>query len=59
MIGNSGANILDGGLGTDILDGGAGNDTYYVDDVNDVIIELGTSLKEIDNVFASVNWTLG
>ncbi|WP_279653184.1 M10 family metallopeptidase, partial [Pseudomonas morbosilactucae] len=59
LIGNSGANILDGGLGTDILDGGAGNDTYYVDDVNDVIIELGTSLKEIDNVFASVNWTLG
>jgi serralysin len=59
LIGNSGANILDGGLGADILDGGAGNDTYYVDDVNDVIIELGTSLKEIDNVFASVNWTLG
>ncbi|MCK9802445.1 hypothetical protein M1B34_33630, partial [Pseudomonas sp. MAFF 302030] len=59
LIGNSGANILDGGLGADILDGGAGNDTYYVDNVNDVIIERGTSLTEIDNVFSSVNWTLG
>jgi serralysin len=59
LTGNSGANILDGAGGTDTLDGGAGNDTYYVDSTDDLIIERGTSLKEIDSVFSSVNWTLG
>ncbi|WP_409276718.1 M10 family metallopeptidase C-terminal domain-containing protein [Pseudomonas defluvii] len=59
LTGNAGANILDGAGGTDTLDGGAGNDTYYVDSTDDVIIERGTSLKEIDSVFSSVNWTLG
>ena len=59
LTGNSGANILDGAGGTDTLDGGAGNDTYYVDSTDDLIIEQGTSLKEIDSVFSSVNWTLG
>ncbi|MDF2399906.1 calcium-binding protein, partial [Pseudomonas sp. 3MA1] len=59
LVGNSAANILDGKGGADILDGGAGNDTYYVDDSGDTIIERGTSLSEIDNVFSTVNWTLG
>ncbi|RBJ80049.1 calcium-binding protein, partial [Pseudomonas sp. MWU12-2534b] len=59
LLGNSAANILDGKGGADILDGGAGNDTYYVDDIGDTIIERGTSLSEIDNVFSTVNWTLG
>ena len=59
LVGNSAANILDGKGGADILDGGAGNDTYYVDDIGDTIIERGTSLSEIDNVFSTVNWTLG
>ncbi len=59
LTGNSGANLLNGAGGTDTLDGGAGNDTYYVDSTDDLIIERGTSLKEIDSVFSSVNWTLG
>ncbi|RBJ67103.1 hypothetical protein C3L29_039030, partial [Pseudomonas sp. MWU12-2534b] len=59
LVGNSAANILDGKGGADILDGGAGNDTNYVDDIGDTIIERGTSLSEIDNVFSTVNSTLG
>lgn len=59
LIGNSGANVLDGKGGADILIGNAGNDTYYVYDEEATIIETGASLKEIDNVFSSVNWSLG
>ena len=59
LTGNDGANVLRGGGGVNTLIGGLGNDTYYVDNVNDVIIEAGTSPKEIDNVFASVSWALG
>lgn len=58
LTGNDGANVLRGGGGADTLIGGLGNDTYYVDSIDDVIIESGTSVKEIDNVFSSVNWTL-
>src|SRR6185369_9424634 len=48
LTGNDAANILTGGAGDDFLDGGAGNDvmnggdgvdTYYVDSVDDVIID--------------------
>ena len=40
ITGNSGNDILDGKGGADTLIGGAGDDTYYVDDPNDVVIEL-------------------
>ncbi|PYC12631.1 hypothetical protein DMX02_28575 [Pseudomonas jessenii] len=59
LIGNDLNNSLDGGAGADTMDGGAGNDTYYVDNINDVVIERGTSLTEIDTVNASVSFTLG
>ncbi|WP_369990159.1 M12 family metallo-peptidase [Pseudomonas xanthosomatis] len=59
LTGNDGANVLRGGGGADTLIGGLGNDTYYVDSSDDVIIETGTSPKEIDNVFSSVDWALG
>jgi len=44
LIGNGGANVLDGGLNTDTLVGdtligGAGNDTYVVHSAFDVVIE--------------------
>ncbi|MFW9103988.1 calcium-binding protein, partial [Pseudomonas sp. P4795] len=58
LTGNSADNILDGKAGADIMSGGAGNDTYVVDNVGDVIIELGTSLSEIDSVVSSVSYTL-
>lgn len=57
ITGNSAANTLKGLGGIDHLIGGLGNDTYYVDDTPDVITEGGTG--GIDNVFSSVNYTLG
>ncbi len=55
-MGNSAANILDGGLGADIMLGEAGDDTYYVDNVADSIVE---KLSEgTDQVIASVSTTL-
>ncbi|MBV4485165.1 M10 family metallopeptidase C-terminal domain-containing protein, partial [Pseudomonas sp. SWRI153] len=59
LTGNTGNNILDGMTGADTMAGGAGNDTYYVDNAGDVIVENGTSVNEIDTVFASLDWTLG
>ncbi|MFH0025029.1 matrixin family metalloprotease, partial [Pseudomonas fluorescens] len=59
LAGNIGDNILDGGTGADTLTGGLGNDTYYVDNVDDIVIEQNTSASEIDTVMTSINYTLG
>ena len=40
LIGNSGANKLDGKGGDDTAVGGAGNDIYSVDSFTDVAIEI-------------------
>ncbi len=56
IYGGSGKDILDGQTGGDEMLGGADNDTYYVDNTNDVIVELfngGT-----DSVTSSVTFTL-
>jgi Ca2+-binding RTX toxin-like protein len=58
LVGNDGSNTLDGGLGADRMEGGAGVDTYYVDNVNDVVIETDASLTALDRVFASVSYSL-
>ena len=42
LTGNSLANILDGGTGKDTMRGGSGNDFYVVDNVGDVVEELGS-----------------
>lgn len=65
LKGNEAANVLEGGAGNDTLDGrggadtlkgGLGDDIYYVDHVQDVIVEnAGAGL---DVVFASVSTTL-
>jgi Ca2+-binding RTX toxin-like protein len=64
ISGNSAANRLEGMAGNDTLDGGAGADTmvgglgsdfYRVDDIGDIIIEIGT---DSDTVEASINYTL-
>ncbi len=39
IIGNSGANLINGLGGADTMSGGLGDDTYYVDDTGDLVIE--------------------
>ena len=49
LIGNSGANQLDGGTGFDLLIGGAGNDTYEVDSSIDIVVEYGSEGTDLVN----------
>jgi Ca2+-binding RTX toxin-like protein len=56
LIGNDGANTIDGGAGADDMAGGKGNDTYYVDDMNDVVVE-GMNAG-LDKIYASVDYSL-
>ncbi len=57
LIGNSANNVLDGMGGRDIMRGGAGDDTYYVDDLNDQVIENAN--EGYDIIYATVNYTAG
>jgi Ca2+-binding RTX toxin-like protein len=53
FLGNSLANVLDGGSGADTMAGGAGNDTYYVDNAGDVVTEFSAA-DGIDTVISSL-----
>lgn len=55
--GNYLANTLNGAGGNDTLRGEEGNDTYYVDSVQDVVIEEVN--EGVDTVYSSVTYTLG
>jgi Ca2+-binding RTX toxin-like protein len=55
LFGGAGADLLDGGGGTDNLIGEDGDDTYRVDNMLDVVVELGTG---VDLVEAAVDWAL-
>jgi Ca2+-binding RTX toxin-like protein len=59
LIGNALNNVLNGMGGADTMAAGAGNDVYVVDNVGDLVIELGTSPSEIDTVVSSIDYTLG
>lgn len=56
LTGSNLANTLDGGTGVDTMTGGAGNDRYYVDDVNDMVIEFASG--GTDTVYATASVTL-
>ena len=56
LYGYAGNDTLDGGIGADTMIGGIGDDTYYVDNTNDVVVELG--LQGSDHVFASTSYVL-
>lgn len=64
-VGNTLANLLQGGSGSDRLDGlgggdimrgGQGNDTYVVDNVNDVIVEFAG--QGTDRILSAVSYAL-
>ncbi|KQT13098.1 hypothetical protein ASG40_19870 [Methylobacterium sp. Leaf399] len=57
LTGNSGANVLDGLGGADTMSGGAGSDTYYVDTIDDRVLEA-TGAVGTDLVYASVSYSL-
>ncbi len=55
LWGGSGNDTLDGGASFDIMSGSVGDDYYYVDNINDIVVEaenLGN-----DTVFSLVNYT--
>jgi Ca2+-binding RTX toxin-like protein len=63
LIGGAGNDVLDGGWGNDTLVGGdgedrmvggLGNDVYFVNDLNDVTVELNGTDGGIDTVYVSV-----
>lgn len=56
LTGLGGDDVLDGGAGKDTMAGGTGNDTYFVDNPNEVIVELAN--EGTDLVLASVQFTL-
>jgi Ca2+-binding RTX toxin-like protein len=73
LEGGLGDDVLDGGTGADSMEGGAGDDTYYVDSLEDMVVEqnntaaTGTPQGDgleiyagvLDRVNTRVNFTLG
>ncbi|HVM85868.1 MAG TPA: FG-GAP-like repeat-containing protein [Candidatus Binatia bacterium] len=57
LLGEAGNDSLRGGPGTDQLVGGAGNDTYFIDDLNDSIVEAANG-GTADTVVISVDFNL-
>lgn len=59
ITGNTLTNILDGGAGADTLVGDDGNDVYIVENSGDVVTEKNSAANQVDEVRATVSWTLG
>jgi Ca2+-binding RTX toxin-like protein len=56
LFGGNGSDTLNGGTGADMMDGGQGNDTYYVDHVDDVVVETFAGYPDTDIVYVSVSY---
>lgn len=56
LVGGYGNDTLDGGNGADTMAGGEGNDTYYVDDVDDVVVETWAGYQDTDIVYVFVDY---
>ncbi|EJM99236.1 calcium-binding protein [Phyllobacterium sp. YR531] len=57
LYGAEGNDILIGGTGADEMTGGAGSDKYYVDDINDVVVE--SDGPGVDVVTTTVSFSAG
>lgn len=53
LIGGGGSDQIDGKAGADLMDGGTGDDTFYVDDLDDVVVERANEGK--DTVRATIS----
>jgi len=54
LFGNSLANTLDGGTGADSMVGGDGNDYYFVDHLNDIVVELASGGNS-DTIYVDIS----
>ncbi len=57
LYGMDGDDVIDGRGGFDYMDGGNGNDTYYVDDLNDQVIEAGGGGTQ-DRIITSASYII-
>ncbi len=57
LLALEGADLLDGGAGADRMEGGPGDDIYYVDSLDDQVIE--TAGNGDDRIITSIDLTLG
>jgi Ca2+-binding RTX toxin-like protein len=57
LTANAGNDILNGGVGADTMIGGTGNDTYVVDNLGDVVTEIGSGGTDL--VQSSIGYILG
>ncbi len=58
LSGGEGNDTLDGGIAGDNLIGGGGNDDYYVDNLNDAVVESSEAIAEIDTIHTSIDYSL-
>lgn len=56
ITGNAANNVLNGAAGDDSMSGGDGNDTYYVDNADDIVIEINSNAAPggVDSVHSSL-----